>query len=86
MQPKRILTIGIAALCWGAAASSILIGWPEMKWRGFLLATALGLLIVDRTAGPNVRRIAHVFYQQGVHDALKKAQTRTDEDGTLRAG
>ena len=59
-----------------------------MEWRGLLLAAAVALLIVDRTsAGPSMRRTAHIFYEKGVHDTLAKVNSSSeDRDGTLRAG
>lgn len=90
MQPKyRVLLIAADVLCWAGAAASIIVGWPAMEWRGFILAAAVSLLIVARTTpGPSTRRLANIMYQQGVHDTMVKlgVTEHDSNDGTLRAG
>ncbi|MFC5744758.1 hypothetical protein [Actinomadura rugatobispora] len=73
MIKLRHVTVAVCALCWSGSIAGLLFEEPSGETHSFLLAAAVGLLVVLRTEhGPRIRRVARAAYWQGTQDTLQR--------------
>jgi hypothetical protein len=76
---NRAMKIGV--LCgWITALMTLGIDLPGRQTENVVYVITVTLTILQRTTpGPNTKRMANIWYAQGVHDTLKRVQP--DRDG-----